>query len=195
MKTKSDKDGNGYDEDDVKGNDNEKANIAPIDKGKKMMTKKESKSKRAKHVYVPRVWFEGKKMIIRGKAELKQSNDEIFHTLKEKEKAKRYNKLKENTDNEVRSGAQTTLAFGTVKQSKCKNKSVHSSSDKSKPSKTTQYTVEHEHTFKGDDEEESSTEDCEDYTYLQQECEKPMIKDWSGMGLLDPDYIRSLEKK
>eukprot|EP00978_Attheya_sp_CCMP212_P012774 scaffold31941_cov69-Attheya_sp.AAC.1 len=131
-------------------------------------------------------------MIIHGKADLKQSNEEIYYTLKEKEKAKRYHKHKENTDNDVRSGTQITLAnFGTVKQSK----SVNSSSAKSKPFKTTQYsTVEHEHTFKGDNQEESSIEDCEDYIYLQQECEKPMIRDWSGMEL-NPDYIRSMEKK
>eukprot|EP00978_Attheya_sp_CCMP212_P040178 scaffold216562_cov65-Attheya_sp.AAC.1 len=187
MKTKSDKDDNGYDEDNIKGNDDIQATSTEKNKKVMTMTKNESKTK---HVYVPRVWFEGKKMIIRGKADLKQSNKEIYYTLKEKEKTKRYHKHKENTDNDVRSSKQTMLAnFGTVKQSK----SVNSSSAKSKPSKTTQYTVEHEHTFKGGSQEESSIEDCEDYIYLQQECEKPMIKDWSGMEL-DPDYIRSMEK-
>eukprot|EP00978_Attheya_sp_CCMP212_P011581 scaffold28661_cov68-Attheya_sp.AAC.3 len=185
------KDDNGYDEDDIKGNDDIQATSTEKNKKVMPMTKNESKTKCAKHVYVPRVWFEGKKMIIRGKADLKQSNEAINYTLKEKEKAKRYHKHKENTDNDVRSGTQTTLAnFGTVKQSK----SVNSSSAKSKPSKTTQYTVEHEHTFKGGNQEESSIEDCKDYIYLQQECEKPMIKDWSGMEL-DPYYIPSMEKK
>jgi hypothetical protein len=194
MKTNSNKDDNGYDEDDVKAHDDVKTNIVPTKNGKKgVKITNGSKPKRAKHVYVPRVWFEGRKMIIRGKAELKQSNEEICHKMKEKEKSKRNQKLKDNTDNEVRSGAQTTLAhFGTVKvkESKCKKSSI-----KSKPSRRTQYTVEHEDTFKGgDDQEVSSIEDCNDYTYLQQECEKPMIQDWSGMEL-DPDYIGSLEKK
>eukprot|EP00978_Attheya_sp_CCMP212_P007579 scaffold17503_cov62-Attheya_sp.AAC.3 len=158
MKTKSDKDDNRYDEEDIKGNDDVQATSTDKGKNKKVMTmtKNESKTKRTKHVYVPRVWFEGKKRIIRGKADLKQSNEEIYYTLKENEKGKRYHKHKENTDNE--------------------------------------YAVEHEHTFKGSNQEESSIEDCEDYIYLQQECEKPMIKDWSGMEL-DPDYIRSIEKK
>jgi hypothetical protein len=192
MKTKSDKDDNGYDEDDIKGNDDIQATSTEKNNKVMTMTKNESKTKRAKHVYVPRVWFEGKKMIIRGKANLKQSNEEIYYTLKEKEKAKRHHKHKESTDNDVRSGTQTTLFnFGTVKPSKSVNRS---SSAKSKPSKTTQYTVEHEHTFKGSSQEESSIEDCEDYIYLQQECEKPMSKDGSGMDL-DPDYIRSMEKK
>eukprot|EP00978_Attheya_sp_CCMP212_P030100 scaffold109593_cov70-Attheya_sp.AAC.1 len=186
MKTKSDKDDIGYDEDDIKGNDDIQATSTEKNNKVTTMTKNESKTKRAKHVYVPRVWFEGKKMIIRGKANLKQSNEEIYYTLKEKEKAKRYHKHRESTDNDVRSGTQTMLFnFGTVKQSK----SVNSSSAKSKPSKTVQYTVE-----KGSSQEESSIEDCEDYIYLQQECEKPMSKDWSRMKL-DPDYIRSMEKK
>eukprot|EP00978_Attheya_sp_CCMP212_P033815 scaffold138503_cov34-Attheya_sp.AAC.5 len=58
----------------------------------KVVTKKASKGKGAKHKYIPTVWMEGKKMIKRGKAVLQQSNDKIIQTLQNhKDKAKRKN--------------------------------------------------------------------------------------------------------
>eukprot|EP00978_Attheya_sp_CCMP212_P038196 scaffold187001_cov62-Attheya_sp.AAC.4 len=119
---------------DVDGNDKDKDGnpASSVTVEKKVIMKKPSKSKHTKHVYIPQVWFEGKKMIIRGKAELQQSNKDIFHTLQNQAKAKRNKELKVTTDNEVRSGAQTTLAhFVNVKESKC-----HKSTSVSSPTKS-----------------------------------------------------------
>lgn len=77
---------------------------------KKVTVRKQSQAKRNKHVYIPRVWFEGKKMIIRGKAKLQQSNGEIYRTLQEKANVKRNKEQKATTDNEIRCGSQTTLS-------------------------------------------------------------------------------------
>jgi hypothetical protein len=102
----------------------------------------------AKHKYIPTVWMEGKKMIKRGKAVLQQSNDEIVQTLKNKDRAKRNKESRIRTDNEVRSGAQTTLAnFVTVKVDKQQNKT---------PSKTIHNAKDNEHTVKGNVQDQSS---------------------------------------
>ena len=47
---------------------------------KNVVKKKSGKSKR----YIPRVWCEGRKMFIRGKAELKQSNDDSKESKRQK---------------------------------------------------------------------------------------------------------------
>ena len=155
-------------------------------------TKKASKGKGAKHKYIPTVWMEGKKLIKRGKAVLQQSNDEIVQTLKNKDRAKRNKESRIRTDNEVRSGAQTTLAnFVTVKVDKQQNKT---------PSKTIHNAKDNEHTVKGNVQDQSSDDeehfwDSETIIHLQEECEKPMHVDWSATMMLDPEYINSLEKK
>ena len=76
---------------------------------KQVKKKKESKPNRRKHAFVPRVWYEGKKMIIRGKSELKLSNHEIYKTLKKKEKVTQDLDSQVVTDNEVNIGVQPTL--------------------------------------------------------------------------------------
>eukprot|EP00978_Attheya_sp_CCMP212_P025903 scaffold84156_cov37-Attheya_sp.AAC.1 len=131
-------------------------------------------------------------MIKRGKAVLQQSNDEIIQTLQNKDKAKRNKELKITTDNEVRSGVQTTLAnFVTVKVDKQQNKT---------PSKSIQYAMDNEHNVKGDVQDQQSLEDEENFwdteaiIHLQMECEKPLHVDWSATMMLDPDYVNSLEK-
>eukprot|EP00978_Attheya_sp_CCMP212_P004054 scaffold8733_cov52-Attheya_sp.AAC.4 len=88
------------------------------------------------------------------------------------------NELKLTTDNEVRSGAQTMLAnFIPTTQI------------------NTKYTTDQEHTFDNNDQEESLMEDAEDFTYLHEECDLPIIPDWSGMMLDPPNYLHSLEEK
>eukprot|EP00978_Attheya_sp_CCMP212_P033816 scaffold138503_cov34-Attheya_sp.AAC.6 len=96
------------------------------------------------------------------------------------------------TDNEVRSGAQTTLAnFVTVKVNKQKNKTQ---------SKSIRNATDNEHNVKGDAQDQSSKDeehfwDSEVIMNIQNECEKPMHVDWSATMMLDPDYVNSLEKK
>ncbi len=76
---------------------------------KKIIVKKQAQAKQKKSVYIPRVWFEGKKMIIRGKAKLQQSNTEIFHKLQDKASNNRKKEHTTMTQNEIRCGSQTTL--------------------------------------------------------------------------------------
>ena len=127
-----------------------------------VVKEKRNKSKRAKHLYVPRVWFEGKnKMIIRGKADLQLSNEEIYIKMRDKDNMKRNNMEKESTDNEVRSGTQTTLAnFVTVKHAK--SKPGHSLLTKTSI-KDCESVCD-----SSSDECDKSSNDCENYTYLQQ---------------------------
>eukprot|EP00978_Attheya_sp_CCMP212_P006604 scaffold15316_cov67-Attheya_sp.AAC.4 len=136
--------------------------------------------------------MEGGKMIKRGKAVLQQSNDEIIQTLQNKDKAKRKKERKMSTDNEVRSGAQTTLAnFVTVKVKKPQKKTQ---------SNSTRNAMENEHNVKGDAQDQSLEDeenfwDSEVIMNIQNECEKPMHVDWSATMMLDPDYINLVEKK
>ena len=177
---------------DYEENDDRKPATTKAEK-REVNPNKASKGKGAKHKYIPTVWMEGKKMIKRGKAVLQQSNDEIFETLRNKDEAKRKKELKLRTDNEVRSGAQSTLAnFVSVKidkhkPNKTRTKSKHNAMDK-------------EHNFKGDLQEQSSEDedhfwDSDTIIHLQQECEKSVPVDWSATMMLDPDYVNSLEKK
>eukprot|EP00978_Attheya_sp_CCMP212_P013163 scaffold33001_cov68-Attheya_sp.AAC.1 len=99
-----------------------------------------------------------------------------------------------STDNEVRSGAQTTLANSvTGKVNK---------PQKETPSNSIQKATDNKHNVKGNAQEQSSEDeehfwDSEVIMNIQNECEKPMIGDvdWSATMMLDPDYVNSLEKK
>jgi hypothetical protein len=175
---------------DYEENDDRKPATTKAEK-REVNTNKASKGKGAKHKYIPTVWMEGNKMIKRGKAVLQQSNDEISQTLRNKDKAKRIKELKIRTDNDVRSGAQTTLAnFVAVKEAKHEQ------------NKTPKHNaMDSEHNVKGDDVQDQSSEDEEHFwdsetiIHLQQECEKSLPVDWSATMMLDPDYVNSLEKK
>eukprot|EP00978_Attheya_sp_CCMP212_P042675 scaffold264354_cov71-Attheya_sp.AAC.1 len=84
-------------------------------------------------------------MIKRGKAVLQQSNDEISQTVRNKDKAKRKKELKIRTDNEVRSGAQTTLAnFVSVKVDKYQQNKTQTNSKQNAA-------MDDEHNVKGGD--------------------------------------------
>jgi len=126
------------------------------------------KKRKTKHLFVPTVWYEGKKMIIRGKAVLQKSNDEITHILERKAKAQRHIEFKTTTDKEVRSGTQATLT------NFCK---VNVSTQPKVPSNGS------------DDKHYESTDEMEDLSWVAQERDMPMIPDWPRTML----YISSLE--
>jgi hypothetical protein len=140
--------------------------------------------------------MEGGKMIKRGKAVLQQSNDEISQTLRNKDKAKRNKELKIRTDNEVRSGAQTTLAnFVSVKVDKHQQNKTQTNSKQNAA-------MDNEHNVKGGgDVQDQSSEDEEHFwdsevvINVMNECKKFVPVDWSASMMLDPDYVNSLEKK
>eukprot|EP00978_Attheya_sp_CCMP212_P040784 scaffold226318_cov28-Attheya_sp.AAC.1 len=116
-----------------------------------LVTKKASKGNGDKHKYIPTVWMEGKRMIKCGKAVLQQSNDEIIQTLQNKEKVKRKKELKMSTDNEVRSGVQTTLAnFVTGKINKPQKKTSV---------KSIQNVMDNEHNVQGDHQDQLSEDE------------------------------------
>jgi hypothetical protein len=180
---------------DCEENDDRKPAPTEADK-KEVNTKKASKRKGAKHKYIPTVWMEGGKMIKRGKAVLQQSNDEISQTLRNKDKAKRNKELKIRTDNEVRSGAQTTLAnFVSVKVDKHQQNKTQTNSKQNAA-------MDNEHNVKGGgDVQDQSSEDEEHFwdsevvINVMNECKKFVPVDWSASMMLDPDYVNSLEKK
>eukprot|EP00978_Attheya_sp_CCMP212_P005293 scaffold11794_cov59-Attheya_sp.AAC.2 len=157
-----------------------------------LVTKKASKGNGAKHKYIPTVWMEGKRMIKRGKAVLQLSNDEIIQTLQNKDKAKRNKEFKKKTDNEVRSGAQSTLAnFVTGKVNKPQKKTSV---------KSIQNVMDNEHNIKGDDQDQLSKDeehfwDSEVIINIMNEYKKSVPVGWSATMMLDPEYYNSLEKK
>ena len=167
MNTKKETEDDGYDENDVVSTNDTKKNKAVLKKDKA------AKVKRTKHKYIPRVWFEGKKMIIRGKAELQLSNEEIHLKMKDKDKKKKLDRDNEATNSAVMSGKQSTLSnFVTVKRTK--NQPTKMVSAKTMSVKND------DHVHDSSDEYEiSSTDDCEDYIYLQQE-KDPMNNDISS---------------
>lgn len=166
-----------------------------VDYHKTVIAKKKKKS--TKHVFVPTVWYEGKKMIIRGKAELKKSNGEIYHTLEKQAIAKRNKEFKSTTDNEVRIGAQATLTnFCTVKVTKHKKPASNSTVTTSQhstspitPKSFSKHTTVSENTDYDDHYE--STDEMDDLSWVVRECDLPMIPDWPRTML----YLSSLEDK
>ena len=164
MNTQKGNEDEGYDENDFIDNDDTVKNQVVAKKDKA------AKAKRTKHKYIPRVWFEGKKMIIRGKAKLQLSNEEIHLKMRDKDKKKQLDRDNEATNNAVRIGKQSTLSnFVMVKQTKSpaiKNVSVKTVSAKDR-----------DLVYDSSDEDgksytDSNENDCENYTYLQKDTPK-----------------------
>ena len=157
MNTKKETEDDGYDENDVVSTNDIKKNKAVPKKDKA------AKVQRKKNKYIPRVWFEGKKMIIRGKAELQLSNEEIHLKLKAKDKKKKLEQENEATNNAVMSGKQSTLSNFVTTVKGTKNPPTKMMSAKSMS------VNDGDHVNDSSDEYEiSSPDDCEDYIYLQQ---------------------------
>jgi hypothetical protein len=164
MNTQKDNEDEGYDENDFIDNDDTVKNQVVAKKDKA------AKAKRTKHKYIPRVWFEGKKMIIRGKAKLQLSNEEIHLKMRDKDKKKQLDRDNEATNNAVRIGKQSTLSnFVMVKQTKSpaiKNVSVKTVSAKDRD------LVYDSSDEDGKSSTDSNEDDCENYTYLQKDTPK-----------------------
>jgi hypothetical protein len=186
---------NTLDEKDFANDYEEKEDMKPtpkkVDK-RNLATKKTSKGNGPKHKYIPTVWMEGKRMIKRGKAVLQLSNDEIIQTLQNKDKAKRNKEFKKKTDNEVRSGTQSTLAnFVSGKVNK---------PHKNIPVKSIQNVMDNEHNINSNDQDQLSDDeehfwDSEVIINIMNECKKAVPVDWAATMMLDPEYYNSLEKK
>ena len=164
MNTQKDNEDEGYDENDFIDNDDTVKNQVVAKKDKA------AKAKRTKHKYIPRVWFEGKKMIIRGKAKLQLSNEEIHLKMRDKDKKKKLDRDNEAINNAVRIGKQSTLSnFVMVKQTKIpatKNVSVKTVSAKDRD------LVYDSSDEDGKSSTDSNEDDCENYTYLQKDTPK-----------------------
>ena len=164
MNTQKDNEDEGYDENDFIDNDDTVKNQVVAKKDKA------AKAKRTKHKYIPRVWFEGKKMIIRGKAKLQLSNEEIHLKMRDKDKKKKLDRDNEAINNAVRIGKQSTLSnFVMVKQTKSpaiKNVSVKTVSAKDRD------LVYDSSDEDGKSSTDSNENDCENYTYLQKDTPK-----------------------
>jgi hypothetical protein len=135
------------------------------------------KKRKTKHLFVPTVWYEGKKMIIRGKAELQKSNDEIYQILERKATAQRKKEFKAITDKEVKSGNQATLTnFCSVKIS------IQQELPTTQP----------ELPSRGSDEcHYESTDEMDDLSWVTRERDLPIVPDWPRTML----YNDSLERK
>ena len=164
MNTQKDNEDEGYDKNDFIDNDDTVKNQVVAKKDKA------AKAKRTKHKYIPRVWFEGKKMIIRGKAKLQLSNEEIHLKMRDKDKKNQLDRDNEATNNAVRIGKQSTLSnFVMVKQTKIpatKNVSVKTVSAKDRD------LVYDSSDNDGKSSTDSNENDCENYTYLQKDTPK-----------------------
>jgi hypothetical protein len=157
---------------------------------KSVVKKKSGKSKR----YIPRVWCEGRKMFIRGKAELKQSNDEIYNTIEKKAKDKKEIEFKVITDVEVRSGAQTTLSnFFNSKTSKPNNDTIDVRAIDFKESASSRCSHDDQPACKGVAEDVTSEDD--DLNWVLRKRGMPIIVDWKATMKSDPDDLHTFNEE
>lgn len=143
---------------------------------RKVSSKKKSKSKR----FIPRVWKEGPKMYIRGKAQLTLSNDEIRHKIQEKEKHNRTVQEEIATAHEVITGSQSTISqFFGVKPSTNHNRISSSTSSDVTCFKSPDVTIHKENTC--DVNNQDITSEDEDLSWVMKKCAVPTIVDWKAM--------------